>query len=124
ANFRKRYKETFDYDLAARSRVLFAGFNDYAYYHSDWCVQTNKQGLNYGCWANAEADQLLDKIIREPDLDKQKGLLARFQEILADDLPALWFGFPRDLIVVQKDVQGFQPNAMWQYWNLWSLWRQ
>jgi len=123
ATYRKRWREDFDFDFLARTRILFGGFNDYSYYHSTWDPRTNKQGLNYGGWSNPDADRLLDQIIREPDLAKQKALLDRFQEILNDDLPALWFGFPRDLILVQKDIEGYQPNAMWQYWNTWSLWR-
>ncbi len=123
ATVRKRTRETFDFDLYFVSRILFAGFSDYSYYHSAWDLRVNKQGRNYGGWKNPEADKLLDRIIREPDLKKQKGLLDSFQEIIADDLPALWFGFPNDLILVKKNVLGYQPNAMWQYWNTWSMWR-
>lgn len=123
ANVRKRSRETFDYDLYFVSRILFAGFSDYNYYHSAWDPRTNPQGRNFGGWKNADADKLLDQIIREPDLKKQKDLLGKFQEIINDDLPALWFGFPNDLILVKKNVLGYQPNAMWQYWNTWSLWR-
>jgi peptide/nickel transport system substrate-binding protein len=123
ATVRKRYRETFDFDLYFTSRILFAGFSDYNYYHSAWDPRTNKQGRNFGGWKNDEADKLLDGIIREPDLKKQKDLLWKFQEIIADDMPALWFGFPNDLILVKKNILGYQPNAMWQYWNTWPLWR-
>lgn len=123
ATVRKRWRETYDYDLFFVSRILFAGFSDYGYYHSAWDVRTNPQGRNYGGWKNTDADKLLDQIIREPDLKKQKDLLGAFQSIIADDLPAFWFGFPNDLILVKKDILGYQPNAMWQYWNTWPLWR-
>ena len=123
AALRKRWRETFDYDLFFTSRILFAGFSDYSYYHSAWDPRKNSQGRNFGGWSNAEADRLLDQIIREPDLKKQKDLLWRFQEVIADDLPALWFGFPNDLILARKNILGYQPNAMWQYWNTWKLWR-
>jgi ABC-type transport system substrate-binding protein len=86
-------------------------------------VRKNKQGRNYGGWKNDAADKLLQQIIREPDLTKQKDLLGQFQAIIADDMPAFWFGFPRDLILVKKNVQGYQPNAMWQYWDTWKLWK-
>jgi peptide/nickel transport system substrate-binding protein len=123
ASVRKRWQQTFDYDLFFTSRILFAGFSDYGYYHSAWDPRTNNQGRNFGGWKNDEADKLLDKIIREPDLKKQKDLLWSFQKIIADDLPALWFGFPKDLILVRKNILGYQPNAMWQYWDTWKLWR-
>ena len=123
ATVQKRTRETFDYDLYFTSRVLFAGFSDYNDDHSAGDPRTNRQGRNYGGWKNETADQLLDQIIREPDLGKQKDLLWRFQEIIADDLPSLWFGFPNDLILVKKNLLGYQPNAMWQYWDTWKLWR-
>jgi peptide/nickel transport system substrate-binding protein len=123
ATVQKRTRESFDYDLFFTSRVLFAGFSDYNYYHSAWDPRTNRQGRNYGGWKNETADQLLDQVIREPDLGKQKDLLWRFQEVIADDLPSLWFGFPNDLILVKKNLLGYQPNAMWQYWDTWKLWR-
>lgn len=123
AALRKRWREEFTYDMFFVSRILFAGFSDYNYYHSAWDVRKNPQGRNFGGWANAAADKLLDEIIREPDLKKQKDLLWKFQEIIADDMPAFWFGFPRDLILVKKEVEGYQPNAMWQYWNTWPLWK-
>ena len=123
AKLRSRWQSEYDYDLYFVSRILFAGFSDLNYYGSEWDVRTNKQGRNFGGWKNADADKLLQQIIREPDLTKQKDLLYKFQEIIADDMPAFWFGFPRDLILVKKNFQGYLPNAMWQYWDTWKLWK-
>ncbi len=123
AKLRARWQVEYDYDLFFTSRILFAGFSDLNYYGSEWDVRTNKQGRNFGGWKNADADKLLQQIIREPDLAKQKDHLWKFQEIIADDMPAFWFGFPRDLILVKKNLQGYQPNAMWQYWDTWKLWK-
>lgn len=123
ATLRDRTLKGLDYDLFFTSRILFAGFSDLNYYGSTWDVRTNPQGRNFGGWKNADADKLLDQIIREPDLTKQKDLLWKFQDIIADDMPAFWFGFPRDLILVKKNILGYQPNAMWQYWDTWKLWK-
>jgi peptide/nickel transport system substrate-binding protein len=123
AALKDRWQKTYDWDLYFYSRILFAGFSDYNYYHSGWDPRTNPQGRNFGAWVNADADKALDGIIRQPDLKKQKDLLWQFQAIIADDMPAFWFGFPRDLILVKPNLQGYQPNAMWQYWDTWKLWR-
>jgi peptide/nickel transport system substrate-binding protein len=123
AAVRERWRETRDFDLYFVGRILFAGFSDYNYYHSSFRTSVNPQGRNSG-WNSPDGDALLDGIIREPDLEKQRQLLHDFQDVIADDLPALWFGFPRDLILVRKNILGYQPNSMWQYWNTWSLWRQ
>ena len=123
AALKDRWQKTFDWDLYFYSRILFAGFSDYNYYHSGWDPRTNPQGRNFGAWSNPDADKALDLIIRQPDLKKQKDDLWQFQSIIADDMPAFWFGFPRDLILVKPNLQGYQPNAMWQYWDTWKLWR-
>jgi len=123
AAVRERWRVSRDFDLYFVSRILFAGFSDYNYYHSSFVISTNEQGRNSG-WVSEEGDRLLDGIIREPDLEKQKQLLYDFQDLIADDLPALWFGFPRDLILVRDNIKGYQPNSMWQTWNTWSLWRE
>lgn len=122
-SIRDRTRKQHDWDLFFTSRVLWAGFSDYAYYKSNWDPRTNPQGFNYGGWSNPQADKVLDQIIREPDLKKQKALLWQFQEIIADDLPSFWFGIPKDLILVKQNLLGYQPNAMWQYWDTWKLWR-
>ena len=118
-----RWHDTFNWDLNFYSRILFAGFSDYSYYHSKWSPQATPQGQNRSSWSNPQADTLLDQIIREPDLTKQKDLLWQFQAIIADDMPAFWLGFPNDLILVKKNLLGYQPNAMWQYWDTWKIWR-
>ncbi|HET7036041.1 MAG TPA: ABC transporter substrate-binding protein, partial [Thermomicrobiaceae bacterium] len=123
AALKARWQKTFDWDLYFYSRILFAGFSDYTYYYSAYDVRTNPQGRVFGAWKNTDADKLLDQIIRQPDLAKQKDLLWQFQAIIADDMPAFWFGFPHDLILVKKNILGYQPNAMWQYWDSWKLWR-
>jgi len=123
AALKARWQTSLDYDLYFTSRILFAGFSDLNYYGSEWDVRKTKQGRNFGGWKNEQADTLLQQIIREPDLSKQKDLLGKFQEIIADDMPAFWFGFPRDLILVKKNIQGYIPNAMWQYWDTWKLWK-
>jgi peptide/nickel transport system substrate-binding protein len=123
AALKDRWQKTYDWDLFFYSRILFAGFSDYNYYHSAWDPRTNPQGRNFGAWVNPDADKLLDQIIRQPDLKKQKDVLWQFQAIIADDMPAFWFGFPRDLILVKPNLQGYQPNAMWQYWDTWKMWR-
>ncbi len=123
AALKARWQTSLDYDLYFTSRILFAGFSDLNYYGSEWDVRKTKQGRNFGGWKNEQADALLQQIIREPDLTKQKDLLGKFQEIIADDMPAFWLGFPRDLILVKKTIQGYQPNAMWQYWDTWKLWK-
>jgi peptide/nickel transport system substrate-binding protein len=123
ADYADALRTTRHFDLAFSSRILFAGFNEYSFLESASDMAVNPQGDNSG-WHNADADRLLAAIRSAPDQAAQVEPLRQLQQVLADDLPALWLGFPRDLILARKNIAGFQPNPMWQYWNTWSLWRE
>jgi hypothetical protein len=45
------------------------------------------------------------------------------QQQTNDDPFALWFGLPRELVLVRPDISGFRPNKMWQTADTWRLWR-
>jgi peptide/nickel transport system substrate-binding protein len=122
SDYADAFRTTRQFDLAFSSRILFAGFNEYSFLEAASDTASNPDGNNSG-WRNADAERLLTAIRQAPDQAAQVAPLRELQRVLADDLPALWFGFPRDLILARKNILGFQPNPMWQYWNTAGLWR-
>jgi hypothetical protein len=36
----------------------------------------------------------------------------------------LWFGFPRDLVLVREEILGYRPNKQCQVWDMRLLWKQ
>lgn len=111
------------YDLVVFSYSLYPGFTDFDLYGSAWDIRTNPQGWNPGGYSNADVDKALRDFLDAKTHEEQIAPLAELQAITNEDLFGLWFGFPRDLILVQADVQGYQPNKQWQTWNTRSMWR-
>lgn len=111
------------FDLIAYAYNLYPGFTDFDLYGSAWDIRVNPQGWNPGGYANGEVDQAIRRILTAPDLATQREALSALQRTVNEDLFGLWFGFPRDLILVRPDIQGYQPNKMWQTWDTRKLWR-
>jgi peptide/nickel transport system substrate-binding protein len=112
------------WDLIAYSYGLYPGFTDYDLYGSNWDIRINPQGWNPGGYNNEEVDDLLKKILISPNLTSQANLLDRLQQIVnGEDLFALWFGFPNDLVLARTEIQGYQPNKFLPVIDTRLLWR-
>ncbi len=73
----------------------------YPYWHSSQCPPN---GLNSGCYRNAEADRLMMEARRELDPGRRNALFHRLHAIFRDDAPAIFlvnstqkFGFDRNI---------------------------
>ena len=116
--------DTHNFDLIAYAYNLYPTFTDFDLYGTDWDIRTNIQGWNPGGYSNQEVDQAIRAALIEPNSDRQAALLRKLQRVANEDLFALWFGFPRDLVLVRPGVQGFQPNKQWQTWGTARLWKE
>jgi peptide/nickel transport system substrate-binding protein len=86
--------------------------------------QTNWAGQNYGGYANAEVDALLEAIPVELDREKRRALWARLQAIYAETLPALPLWFRADAHVWPRWLEGVQPTGHLGPSSLWvETWR-
>jgi peptide/nickel transport system substrate-binding protein len=122
--FQQRWTVARDYDLIAFAYSLYAGFTDFDLYGSAWDIRFNPQGFNPGAYGNPVADEAIAAALRAPDVPTQRRALRDLQRAVNDDLFGLWFGFPKDLILVRPDILGYQPNKMWQTWDTRKLWRR
>lgn len=113
-----------EYDLIAYSYNLFPGFTDFDLYGTNWDIRQNPQGWNPGAYSNEDVDQAIRDYLTAENPDLGRDALVRLQQAANDDLFGLWFGFPRELILVRPDIQGFQPHILWETWNTRQLWRQ
>jgi hypothetical protein len=57
-------------------------------------------------------------------LTRQRAALVKLQQAVNEDLFGLWFGFPRDLILVSDEIAGFEPDIAWQTAQTWKLGRR
>ncbi|MGJ3260900.1 MAG: peptide ABC transporter substrate-binding protein [Rhodospirillales bacterium] len=71
----------------------------------------NWSGQNYTGFANAEMDELLEKIELELDQDKRKAMWSKLQEIYATELPALPLYFRANSFILPKWLKGVAPTG-------------
>jgi peptide/nickel transport system substrate-binding protein len=112
------------FDLIAFSYTLSAGFTDFDLYGSDWDVRTNTQGFNPGGYRNEAVNRAISRALVATDESEYLSALHAIQRTVAgDDLFALWFGSPDELVLTQADVSGFQPNKVWQTLESGEIWK-
>ena len=77
----------------------------YSLWHS---TQTKEGGYNFSDWNNEEADKIMEKARFTANEEERKKLYGRFQEIFADELPALPLYYPVYTYGVSTRVQNVQ----------------
>ncbi len=121
--FDERWISARTYDLVAYAYDQLPGFTDFDLYGSAWDIRVNPAGWNPGGYANAEADAAIQDFLRAVSIERQAVALRRLQRAVNDDLFGLWFGFPRDLVLVADGIAGFAPDMAWQTARTWELWQ-
>lgn len=121
-DFDDRWINARTYDLIAYAYDQAPGFTDYDLFGSQWDIRNNPAGWNPGGYANVDADVAIDAFLGAVSLERQRTALQQLQVATNEDLFGLWFGFPRDVILVQSGVNGFAPNVTWQTADTSALW--
>lgn len=121
--FDRRWIVSRDYDLIAYAYDQLPGFTDFDLYGSAWDIRSNPSGWNPGGYSNPDADAAIDEFLSVVSIDRQADALKVLQQVVNEDLFGLWLGFPDDLVLVDGDLDGFQPDMAWQTARTWDLWR-
>lgn len=77
----------------------------YAFWHSS---QISADGLNLASYNNKEVDQLLEEGRAVSDMAKRQEKYKRFQEIIADELPAIFVYSPSYIYTQNHKLKGFE----------------
>ncbi len=86
------------------SQILGADPDLYVLWHSS---QIGEGGLNLSNYANKDVDQLLEDARISSDVGVRKEKYKKFQEIITEDLPAIFLYSPTYTYVQSKKVKGF-----------------
>jgi len=81
----------------------------YPLWHS---TQANEDGQNYGAFANQEADRLMEEARRIPDATRRAELYKAFQEIFAEEVPAILLAYPTYNYAVDQVVHDVQVGPL------------
>lgn len=115
---------THAFDLIAYSYNLYPGFTDFDLYGTAWDIRQNPQGWNPGGYSNPDVDRWIHDMLQAANSTDYVKQLHAMQKEVVNDLFGLWFGFPRDLVLVRENTRGFQPNKQWQTWDTRKLWKR
>jgi len=86
------------------SEVAGADPDPYAFWHSS---QMGQSGLNISNYANKDIDALLEDARVISSMEERKEKYAKFQEIIAEEVPAIFLYSPTYTYVQNKKVKGF-----------------
>ena len=70
------------------------------------------EGSNYANFSNAEADALMDSMQTEIDENKRNQMYMRLQEILHDEVPAIFLYAPSERIAISKKFDNAYPSVI------------
>lgn len=85
-------------------QVIGADPDPYAFWHSS---QTGSEGFNIANFANKEVDQLLEDARLTSEVSKRQELYKKFQDIIAEEEPAIFMYSPVYTYVQGSKLKGF-----------------
>ncbi|MFH1392260.1 MAG: ABC transporter substrate-binding protein [bacterium] len=113
-----------NYDALLFGEVLSADPDPFAFWHSS---QKKDPGLNLSVYDNPKADKLLVDARQTLDSEKRAELYKQFEELLKQDLPAIFLYNSTCLYAVSKKVHGIEldkialPSKRFENIEQWSI---
>ncbi len=98
-----------NFDALFYGQIVGMDPDSYVFWHSS---QTNENGLNITNYSNKEVDKLLEEGRIILDKDKRIEKYKKFQEILADDEPAIFMYSPFYIYVQNKKIKNFHTKTI------------
>lgn len=92
-----------NYEAILYGEVLGAEPDLYPFWHS---TQTRDPGLNLSLFKDRESDQLLEEARKTTDTEKRGALYRKFQERLAEEVPAIFLYSPTYAYAIPKKLRG------------------
>lgn len=100
---------TREYDALLYGEIAGADPDPFPFWHSS---QSEGSGLNLAGWSNRRADELLEKARVSTDTAARETMYKEFQDLLADDTPAIFLYSPTYTYVVSRKVKGIESGTI------------
>ncbi len=94
-----------DFEALLVGEIVGTDPDPYSFWHSS---QGRDPGLNLSVYVNKDVDQLLEEARKTTDPEQRRLKYLHFQNILADELPALFLYNPTYTYGLHKKVKGFE----------------
>lgn len=98
-----------NFEAILYGQILDADPDLYAFWHSS---QIGEGGLNLSNYANKDVDQLLEDARTSSDLGARIEKYKKFQEIITEDLPAIFLYSPAYTYIQSKKIKGFAVKSI------------
>jgi len=98
-----------DYSVLLYGEILGQDPDPFPFWHSS---QIDNGGLNLSRYSNRRADQLLEKARATTDSEERESLYQDFQDLLIEDLPAIFLYSPNYTYAVDRRVKGIEPTVV------------
>jgi len=92
-----------DYDALLYGEIIGPDPDPYPFWHSS---QNDSPGLNLAVFSNRRVDELLEKARLTNNNDERAELYREFQNILAEEVPAIFLYSPTYTYAVSREVKG------------------
>ncbi len=103
-DFQRDFIRPRNYDMLLYGEVLGLDPDPYPFWHSS---QIDDPGLNLSGFINRDADKLLEEARIKPEAEDRAVRYRAFQEILAEEIPAIFLYAPNYIYPQRKTVKGF-----------------
>lgn len=101
------YIKSRSYEALLFGEILNYDPDPFAFWHSS---QKKDPGLNFSLYDNAEMDKLLEDARQETSLDRKAEKYKKFQEVVTEDIPAIFLYSPYYLYIQNNNVRGTNLN--------------
>jgi ABC-type transport system substrate-binding protein len=94
-----------DFETLLFGESLGAMLDPFPFWHSS---QREYPGLNLSYYKSTEADKLLESARETTDMEKRQESLEKFQDILLEDIPAIFLVRPNYIYVMNSKIKGIE----------------
>jgi peptide/nickel transport system substrate-binding protein len=101
--------KTRKYDALLFGEIINKDLDLYAFWHSS---QRNSPGLNVSMYVNSKADKILEDARTSFDEKARDTLYKSFEEIIKDDVPAIFLYSPEYLYMMSKEIKGYDMKTI------------
>ncbi|MFH0854075.1 MAG: peptide ABC transporter substrate-binding protein [bacterium] len=116
-NLEKDVIKTREYDCLLYGEIVGADPDPYPFWHSS---QNQYPGLNLAIFSNKEVDKLLEEARKTNDEKKRGDKYVHFQNILVQEIPAIFLYSPIYSYILSNKVEGFSVSKIFLPYNRFS----
>jgi peptide/nickel transport system substrate-binding protein len=102
-DIKKEILRNHNYEILLYGEIVGADSDLFPFWHSS---QVDSPGLNLALFSNRNADKILEEARVTIDDQKRATLYKQFQDILVEELPAIFLYTPTYTFMVNKDIKG------------------